>query len=164
SRADATAEEPAAAADAEAEPVATRFAGRNTCRLVPDRSRVITSSSEPVPLEWTETGCVNGRTQYARNGDVWTRILVPDSEQAVSVLEFRPNNGEYVVTRYQLGAEAMGRVRALRRDVEVKSCTANEESRTVLADQLREIGQILPDLPSERLVYGCVNETPAEPG
>ncbi|MGZ8348995.1 MAG: trypsin-like peptidase domain-containing protein [Allosphingosinicella sp.] len=164
SRADATAEEPAAAADAEAEPVATRFAGRNTCRLVPDRSRVITSSSEPVPLEWTETGCVNGRTQYAHNGDVWTRILVPDSEQAVSVLEFRPNNGEYVVTRYQLGAEAMGRVRALRRDVEVKSCTANEESRTVLADQLREIGQILPDLPSERLVYGCVNETPAEPG
>jgi hypothetical protein len=137
---------------------ASRFSGRNTCELVPERSRVNASSTEPVELEWSEAGCVNGRTQYARNGETWSRILVPESEQAVSVLEFSPASGEYVVTRYLLDAETMGRVRALRRDVDVKSCTADEEARTVLADQLREIGDVLPELPNERLVYRCRNE------
>jgi hypothetical protein len=141
---------------AAAEP--TRFAGRNTCELVEERSRVTISSTDPVPLEWNESGCVNQRTQYARNGDVWTRILVPGAEQAVSVLEFRPASGEYVVSRYLLDAAAMERVRALRRDVDVKSCTADSEARTILSNQLREIGQVLPRLPNERLVYSCRNQ------
>ena len=136
----------------------TRFAGRNTCTLVPERSRVTTSSTDAVPLEWSETGCVNARTQYARNGDSWGRVLVPSGEQAVSVLEFKPANGEYVVTRYLLDAQSMERVRALRRDVDVKSCTADQEARTILADQLREIAAVLPRLPNERLVYSCRNQ------
>ncbi len=145
---------PAAAADAPA----TRFAGRNSCELVAERSRVTVSSTGPVPLQWNESGCVNQRTQYARNGEVWTRILVPDAEQAVSVLEFRPASGEYVVTRYLLDGSAMARVRALRRDVDIKACTADQEARTILADQQREIGAMLPQLPNERLVYRCRNE------
>lgn len=132
-----------------------RFAGRNLCRLVPDRSRVTVSETRDVPLDWTQSGCVNGRTQYARNGEVWTRVLVPDAEQAVSVLEFRPGNGEYTVNRYQLDAATMDRVRALRRDVETKSCGASEEDRTILADRQREITAALPNLPNERLVYSC---------
>jgi hypothetical protein len=135
--------------------------GRNLCRLVQDRSRVTVSAAEDVQLDWAANGCVNGRTQYARNGDIWTRILVPQDEPAVSVLEFRPDAGEYVVTRYALDAERMNRVRALRRDVGVKSCTADQESRTILADQLREIGAILPRVPNERLVYSCRNQGPA---
>ena len=146
-------------AAAEAEP--DRFAGRNLCTLVPERSRVTISPDETVPLEWSETGCVNGRTQYARNGEVWTRILVPESEQAVSVAEFRPTSGEYVVNRYQLSAADMARVRGLRRDVDIKACTADNDARTILADQLREIGDVLPDLPNERLVYSCRNQGPA---
>lgn len=140
---------------APADAAAAAFAGNNTCELVPERSRVTVSSTDPVPLEWSATGCVNDRTQYARNGDVWTRVLVPDGEQAVSVLEFRPTSGEYVVTRYLLDGAAMTRVRALRRDVDVKSCTADQEARTVLADQQREINALLPQLPNERLVYRC---------
>ena len=152
---------------APADAAAAAFAGNNTCELVPERSRVTVSSTDPVPLEWSATGCVNDRTQYARNGDVWTRVLVPDGEQAVSVLEFRPTSGEYVVTRYLLdgaamtralplaGGAPMTRVRALRRDVDVKSCTADQEARTVLADQQREINALLPQLPNERLVYRC---------
>ena len=136
---------------------AGRFTGRNSCELVAERSRVTVSSTDAVPLEWSESGCVNGRTQYARNGDVWTRVLVPEGEQAVSVLEFRPNSGEYVVTRFLLDSEAMSRVRALRRDVDIKACTADAEARTILADQLREIGDVLPELPNERLVYRCRN-------
>ncbi len=141
-----------------ATPPPTRFAGRNTCRLVAERSRVTMSSTDPVPLEWTAAGCVNRRTQYARNGEVWTRILVPGAEQAVSVLEFRPASGEYVVTRYLLDSATMGRVRALRRDVDVKACTPDAEERTILADQQREIGAILPRLPNERLVYACEHD------
>ncbi len=154
----APAEGDGAAAEAD-----SRFAGRNLCRLVPERSRVTVSSTQDVALEWSDSGCVNGRTQYARAGDVWTRILVPDNEPAVSALEFRPGSGEYVVTRYQLGAAEMERLRGLRRGVDLKSCGADEEARTILADQQREIGAALPNLPNERLVYACENQREAAP-
>jgi V8-like Glu-specific endopeptidase len=134
------------------------FAGRNLCRLVRERSRVVVSPSSDVPLDWADNGCVNARTQYAQSGEVWTRILVPNGEQAVSVLQFTPATGEYVVTRYLLDAATMARVRALRRDVGVKACTADAEARTILADQQRDIGAILPRLPNERLVYSCSHE------
>lgn len=143
---------------------ADRFAGNNVCELVAERSRVTISSTDPVPLEWSASGCVNQRTQYAQNGDVWTRILVPEEEQAVSVLEFRPQSGEYVVNRYQLDAASMERARRLRQDVDVKSCTSDSEARTILADQLRELGQLLPRLPNERLVYRCRNQSPGVGG
>ena len=70
----------------------------------------------------------------------------------------RPATGEYVVTRYLLDADAMARVRALRRDVDVKACTADADARTILADQQRDIGAILPHLPNERLVYACEHQ------
>ena len=153
SRNDVEVELPAQTRAATAEP--QRFVGRNTCRLVADRSRVTVSAAEDVPLEWSATGCVNGRTQYARSGDIWSRVLAPDSEPAVSVLQFRPGTGEYVVARYQLGSEAVARVRALRGGEETKSCTAGEEARTQLAERQRQIGELLPELPNERLVYQC---------
>ena len=140
-----------------AAPDPARFAGANLCRLVPERSRVTVSSQPEVPLEWREDGCMNGRTQYAREGEVWTRILVPESEPAVSVLRFNPSRGEYVVDRYLLDAERLARARALRRDVETRSCGASEEARTILADRQRELAAVLPRLPNERLVYTCEN-------
>ena len=154
----ADAAEPETAGPTAAPATPTRFAGRNLCRLVPERSRVTVTTANEVPLDWTESGCVNQRTQYARNGDVWSRILVPTDEPTVAVLEFRPATGEYVVTRYALGAQAMARVRGLRRDVGIKACTADNEARTLLADQQREISAILPRLPNERLVYACENQ------
>ncbi|HYJ51739.1 MAG TPA: serine protease [Allosphingosinicella sp.] len=157
--AEAAPEAPAAAAATGPD----RFAGTNTCRLIAERSRVTVSPTSDVPLEWNASGCMNDRTQYARNGETWTRILVPNAEQAVSVLQFTPGTGEYVVTRYLLDAPTMGRVRALRRDVDVKACTADPEARTILADQQRDIGAILPHLPNERLVYSC-EHSPAAAG
>ncbi|HET9428484.1 MAG TPA: serine protease [Allosphingosinicella sp.] len=164
SRADATADPAVPTAQSKA-PAAgeDRFAGRNICTLVQDRSRVTVTAVQDVTIDWNPNGCVNGRTQYARNGAVWTRILVPAQEQAVSVLEFRPDQGEYVVTRYLLDSQAMERVRALRRGVEVKTCTADPEARTILADQLRDIGAILPRVPNERLVYTCRNQGAEDP-
>jgi V8-like Glu-specific endopeptidase len=138
-----------------------RFVGRNLCHFQPERSRVTVSPTSDIPLDWTESGCMNARTQYAHVGEVWTRILVPNGEQNVSVLEFRPGNGEYVITRYGLDAAAMTRVRALRRGIEIKACTPDADARTVLADQQRDIGAVLPHLPNERLVYACEHQSAA---
>jgi hypothetical protein len=141
-----------------AAPAPDRFSGRNICRLVQERSRLTISSTDDVPLEWNATGCVNGRTQYAQNGAAWSRILVPSDQQVVSALEFRPANGEYVVTRYQLDRATMERIRAARRPNEPRACSADPEARTLLADQQRDIAAMLPPLPNERLVYNCENQ------
>lgn len=145
---------PAAAAEGEA-PQQERLAARNLCRVVPERSRITVSATEEVALQWSRTGCVNQRTQYARAGESWVRILVPAEEQTVTVAEVRPQAGEYVVSRYLLGADAMAEARRLRQAVEVKACTADEEAQTVLAEQQRQIRDVLPERPNERLLYEC---------
>jgi V8-like Glu-specific endopeptidase len=149
--------EEARAAQAAA-PAGDRFAGANVCRLVQQRSRLTISSSADVPLDWNATGCVNGRTQYAQNGEVWSRILISSEQPVVSVSEFRPGAGEYVLTRYQLDNATMERIRAVQRPNEPRSCRADAEARTILADQQRDIAAMLPQLPNERLVYACENQ------
>jgi S1-C subfamily serine protease len=131
------------------------LAGNALCRFVPERSRVTVSSAEDVPLSWSASGCVNGRTQYARSGDAWSRILVPNDEATVSVAEFRPAAGEYIVTRYLLRAADMKAARDLRSQVELKACSADEESLALLADRQDSIRASLPRVPNERLVYEC---------
>lgn len=131
------------------------FTGRHSCRLVPDRSRITVSSAPNVELEWADGGCVNGRTQYAQDGDTWRRILVPNGEQAVSVVELRPGSGQYVVNRYLLPADAMARARALRQRIELAACTREQPQLAALAEAQSQIRRILPPLPNERLVYDC---------
>jgi hypothetical protein len=142
----------------DAQPAPDRFAGPNICRLVQQRSRLTISSSADVPLDWNANGCVNGRTQYAQNGEVWSRILISNEQPLVSVSEFRPGTGEYVLTRYQLDNATMERIRAARRQNEPRACSADSEARTLLADQQRDIAAMLPQLPNERLVYACENQ------
>ncbi|HEX8364531.1 MAG TPA: trypsin-like peptidase domain-containing protein [Allosphingosinicella sp.] len=141
---------------AEAAPdAAGSFAGRHSCRLVADRSRITVSSAPSVDLEWAEGGCVNGRTQYAQDGENWRRILVPNGEQAVSVIEIHPGARQYVVTRYLLAADAMARARALRGRIDLAQCTAEQPRIAALAEGQEQIRRILPQLPNERLVYDC---------
>jgi hypothetical protein len=144
--------EPAATA---ADAPSAAFAGRHSCRFVPERSRVTVSSTPNVDLEWSAGGCVNGRTQYAEHGEIWRRILVPQGDQTVSVLEVHPGGRQYVVNRYLLPAEAMSRARALRRRIELAACTAEEPRMAALAAGQEEIRRILRELPNERLVYDC---------
>lgn len=146
----------------EAQPAADRFAGANVCRLVAQRSRLTISSGADVPLDWNPNGCVNGRTQYARNGQTWSRILISSEQPVVSVSEFRPESGEYVLTRYQLDNATMERVRGARRANEPRSCSAGDEARILLLDQQRDIAAMLPRLPNERLVYACENQRGAQ--
>jgi hypothetical protein len=133
----------------------SRFVGRNLCRLQPQRSRVTVSNAPQVELSWAAAGCVNEATQYARDGDVWRRVLVPNAEQTVTVSAFNPGSGEYVVTRYLLSARAMEEARRLRQRVEQKACTADEDAKLRMADQQRDLLQALPQRPNERLVYQC---------
>jgi hypothetical protein len=122
---------------------------------VPERSRVTVSSVEDVQLSWTGRGCVNGRTQYARHGGAWSRILVPNDEATISVTEFNPATGDYVVTRYLMGAADMQRARALRSQITLGSCASNPEQLGQFADRQNMIRSTLPRLPNERLVYRC---------
>ncbi len=142
-------------AKARPEGAAASYVGANLCRLVPDRSRLTVSQTQDVELRWAANGCVNGRTQYARSGDAWSRILVPEEEATVSVTEFRPASGEYVVTRYLMSAEEMTKLRELRSQIELRSCTGDDEALARLEDRQEMIRSALPRLPNERLVYQC---------
>ena len=134
--------------------VADAALGRLTCALQPERSRVVTSSTASVPLDWGRGGCVNGRTQYLAANGRWERVLVPDHEQTVSVLGFDPATRSYAVTRYFLPADAMVQARKLR-GAAVKACSADPGAVSRLAERTSAIRALLPPLPNEKLVYGC---------
>jgi S1-C subfamily serine protease len=129
--------------------------GPLVCTIDPARSRITVSATDDVALDWGADGCVNGRTQYAEAGQRWARILVPDGEATVSVLEFDPSSRTYANTRYLLPAARMEQARALRREVQLKQCSADQAARAALAGQQSAIRAALPPLPNERLVYRC---------
>jgi hypothetical protein len=116
---------------------------------------VTVSEQTDVQLQWQEGGCVNGSTQYARDGESWRRVLVPNAEQTVTVSEFRPREGRYVVSRYLLSAAAMREARRLRQRIEQKTCTRDPEALTTLAERQRDLVAALPRTPNEQLVYRC---------
>ncbi|MEG3176072.1 serine protease [Sphingomonas sp. RB3P16] len=132
--------------------------GTLLCRFVPERSRVVSSSTTDTTIEWGKAGCMNGRTQYAENGSKWDRILVPAQEQTVSVLQFDPATRSYVTKRYFLGADEMDAIRKIRAQVTLKACSPDEAGRASLASQQAAIRTSLPAQPNEKIVYSC---TPA---
>ena len=52
----------------------------------------------------------------------------------------------------------MNEARQLRRRVEQRSCTRNQEDLAILADRQRDLEESLPAQPNERLVYRCAPE------
>jgi hypothetical protein len=146
------------------EPIAeiTAEQGRMVCKLVPERSRVTVSNNPEVTLEIGADGCINGKTQYAETGKRWQRILVPEQEQTVSVLEYDPASRTYTNTRYLLSAEAMTRARQLRAAVTLKSCSQDQAARGNLATQQASIRAALPPMYNEKLVYRCAPAMPAD--
>ena len=129
--------------------------GRMLCTLVPERSRVTVTDTKTVELDVGEDGCINGRTQYAESGAHWQRILVPDQEQNVSVLDYDPATSTYTNTRYLLSSEQMERARELRKSVPLKTCSADQAKRASLATQQQAIRAALPSVYNEKLVYRC---------
>jgi hypothetical protein len=122
---------------------------------VPERSRINLSNPADVTIDWQPDGCMNGRTQYAENGAKWDRILVPNDEQTVSILEYDLATRSYSESRYLLSAAQMKKARALRGAVKQKACTPSEADRQLLARQQTAIRDALPARPDEWLVYEC---------
>ncbi len=129
--------------------------GKLVCTLDEKRSRVTVSTTTTVNLEVGEDGCINGRTQYAEDGKHWLRILVPEQEQTVSVLDYDPTGHTYTNTRYLLSAEQMTRARQLRTQVTLKTCSSDQAARGNLATHQQEIRAALPPVYNEKLVYTC---------
>lgn len=129
--------------------------GKMVCTIDPVRSRVTVSDTKDVTIDINPDGCVNGRTQYAEAGQNWQRILVPDDEATVSVLEYAPTTRTYSTTRYLLSAAQMDTARKRRADVKVKACSTDPAARADLATRQQSIRTALPQIFNERLVYSC---------
>jgi len=141
------------------DPTADGF-GAMLCRIDPGRSRVTVSDTQATLLEVARDGCVNGRTQYAEHGKGWRRVLVPDDEQTVSVLDYDPATRSYANTRYLLGAQDMARLRALRGEMKLKACSTDQAARAALSGQQAAVLAALPQLYNEKLVYSCSPTAP----
>ena len=129
--------------------------GKMVCKFQPDRSRVTVSATADVNLDWGQDGCLNGKTQYADDNGKWTRVLVPNDEQTVSVLQFDPATRTYTAYRYFLSAVQMDATRKVRAQSPLKQCSADAGARNNLMVQQQSIRAALPTTYSEKLVYSC---------
>ena len=144
--------------DTPAKSVSNRsFAGTNSCTLDQSRSRITVSEQPEISLKWSDAGCVNDRTQYGRDGQKWTRIFVPETEQTVSVNSFDPVSGEFRTERFLLDLDTMDKAREIRSRYTNKSCSPDEAQRASLEDMQKALRQALPPRPNEVLVYECGN-------
>jgi S1-C subfamily serine protease len=136
-------------------PSAVRPLGKMVCKFQPERSRVTVSATNDVDLTWGQDGCMNDKTQYADDNGKWTRVLVPNDEQTVSVLQFEPDTRTYTAYRYFLSAAQMDAARKLRAQGPLRQCTTDPGLRNNLMVQQQSIRAALPPDYSEKLVYSC---------
>jgi V8-like Glu-specific endopeptidase len=136
-------------------PAAPHPLGKMVCKFLPDRSRVTVSATTDVTLDWGQDGCMNGKTQYADDNGKWTRVMVPNEEQTVSVAQFDPETRTYTTYRYFLSAAQMDAARKLRAQSPLKQCSADAGARNNLMVQQQSIRAALPTTYSEKLVYSC---------
>lgn len=148
----------AAMGEAEADPEAPGAGGTGegllTCTLDLARSRVVGAPDRELEFAWREDGCVNGRTQYGFAGGEWSRVFVPNEEQAVSVNRFDPASGTFRTDRYLLGRAEMAAARAARGEYSPPACDAAGAAAR-LGDLQSGVVALLPQAPNERLVYSC---------
>jgi len=124
------------------------------CTLIPERSRVTGAKTDDVEFDWQEDGCVNKRTQYGLANGEWSRVFVPDDEDAISVNIYDPQSQTFHTDRYPLGRAAMAKAREMRSEYTPPLCGA-ENAAQLLGTQQQGILSMLPNRPNERLVYSC---------
>ena len=124
------------------------------CQLVPERSRVTSAKVEDIEFDWTADGCVNERTQYGLAGGSWSRVFVPNAEDAVSVSSFDPDRRIFRTERYLLPREAMSEARTARSKYSAPKC-GSDNAAARLGDLQGEVLAQLPRQANERLVYEC---------
>jgi len=138
-----------------AEGPAAEGEGERLCRLDPSLSRVTVSDTQDVPFTWSARGCLNGQTQFVKDQDGWTRILVPADEASISVRQFDPLIGRYRTDKYLVDADTAEKARTLREHLGWSGCTVDPERLAALASLQQELRALLPAQPNERLVYRC---------
>ncbi len=124
------------------------------CRLIPERSRITSAEVQDIEFDWTPEGCVNERTQYGFAGGTWSRIFVPNEEDAVSVNSFDPDRRIFRTERYLLPRSAMSKAREARGKYQAPKCGAENAASQLGELQSEVLGQ-LPQQANERLVYEC---------
>jgi serine protease Do len=130
-------------------------AGAKLCTINLDRSVVKLSKTDDVPLDWSDDGCVNSKTQYGANAGIWSRTFVPNGEATVTIQSYDPAKSRYTVERFLMGADAMDMAREIRARYKNNACTADPALRQSVADMESAIRGVLPPQPNERLVYTC---------
>lgn len=126
------------------------------CAVDRSAGRITTSSGDDVPITWNDKGCVNNNKQYApSNSGTWSRILVPNESATVSILSFNPQRKSLTVDKYALGIDEMEKVRDVRSRITINSCTINSSAWDELGVLQKEIVDVLPSSPNEKLIYNC---------
>ncbi|XUU60408.1 S1 family peptidase [Erythrobacter sp. HA6-11] len=128
--------------------------GTLLCSFVPERSRVTGARTDDVEFDWAADGCVNSRTQYGQMNGEWSRVLVPEDQNAVAINRYDPETRTFRTDRYLLGRAEMESVREARAGYEPPVCGVTDAARS-LGDQQQAITSMLPNRPNERLVYTC---------
>ncbi|MDE2563908.1 MAG: trypsin-like peptidase domain-containing protein [Sphingomonadales bacterium] len=146
---------PAASPSPSASASASDGTGKMACVFDPQLSRVTVSDITDVPLAFADNGCVNGRTQYGLDANGWSRVLVPSSEETVSVNSYDPTTRTYTVERYLLDLGTMTQARDARGKFSPPQCGVDEATARQLGAAQDAIKAMLPPRPQERLVYHC---------
>ena len=97
---------------------------------------------------------MNTRTQYGFAGGSWSRVFVPNSEDAVSVNSFDPDRRIFRSERYLLPRSAMTEAREARGKYTAPECGSDNAAARLGELQGEVLGQ-LPQQANERLVYEC---------
>ena len=129
--------------------------GKLVCVLDPQRSRVTVSDITDVPITWGAGGCMNGRAQYGLAGDGWSRVLVPNGEDTITVTHYDPADRDYTVERFLMGIDDMARARAERQKITIPACGADEGGARQFGAAQGAIRAMLPVEPNERMRYSC---------
>ncbi len=90
-----------------------------------------------------------------RDGDGWSRVVVPEEEASISVRLFDPVTGTYRSDKYLVGADVADQARTLRTSLKWAGCTADPQRLAELGRLQGNIANLLPPQPNERLVYHC---------
>ena len=139
---------------APAPPLAGAESGTLICTLDVSRSRITGAPDRQIEFGWSDDGCVNTRTQYGLAAGDWSRVFVPNEEDAVLVNTFDPDSRTFRTDRYLLSRTAMTTARETRGQYTPPAC-GSEGAAPRLGDLQGAVIALLPDAPNERLVYRC---------
>jgi hypothetical protein len=125
-----------------------------TCTIQPERSRIVSEPPKDMDFAWNPNGCVNQRTQYGFADGKWSRLFVPNEEDAVSVNSFDPESRTFRTDRFALTQSTMAKARQARAAYKAPQCgTSDAASR--LGEMQSGVVALLPAQANERLVYAC---------